>query len=71
MNAHRKYIEVNSQYDTIRIVEKDKFGNIYGTSRDTHFNSGVDAMCLTLTMHGYMFHHRSSGGLVTVFEEVL
>ena len=69
-NNHSKYVEVNAQHNTIRIVEKDRFGRIYGESKLVKFNSHIDAMKLSLTMNGYSFHHASASGLITVYKEV-
>ena len=68
MNTHSVFVEVNAQHSTIRMIEKDKWGKIHGNSRDIHFNCGVDAMKLSLTLRGYKFHHGTQ--LVSVYEEV-
>ena len=68
-NSHTKFVEVNEQDHTIRIVEKDRRGRIFGKSEFLQFNSSVDTMKLALTMQGYKFHHGTE--LIHVFEEVV
>ena len=69
MNNHKKYVEVNEQHHTIRIVEKDRRGRIFGQSKHVVFESSVDTMRLALTMKGYKFHHGTQW--IHVFEEVV
>lgn len=69
MNNHKKFVEVNEQYHTIRIVEKDRRGRIFGQSKQVEFASSIDTMKLALTMKGYKFHHGTQ--YLHIFEEVV
>ena len=63
-NNHIKQVEVNTINHTIRVGEVDRRGKVWGVSKFVNFNSGLDAMKMTLAMHGYKFHRGGSGVLM-------
>jgi hypothetical protein len=68
MNNHIKTVEINRRDETLRIVERDYRGRIFGKSKFVEYECGTDAMRLAVTMHGYKHDH--STGLIDVYREV-
>ena len=67
-NNHIKTVEINRAEATLRIVESDYRGRVFGKSKFVNYECGSDAMKLAVTMWGYMHYH--STGLIDVYREV-